>query len=187
MRRIHDITRALLERSELGDGLSPSDIDDIALAAIMHDVGKIAIPDAILGKPGKLTDAEYEVMKTHTVKGAEILNSIPQMRSTNAFSYAVDIARHHHERWDGHGYPDGLAGDDISIWAQTVSIADVYDALMSKRVYKDAIPRKRALEMIRSGACGVFGPKLLAAFERVEPELAPMYGAANDQEVDHER
>lgn len=105
----------------------------------------------------------------------------------NAFSYAVDIARHHHERWDGHGYPDGLAGDDISIWAQAVSIADVYDALMSKRVYKDAIPRKRALEMIRSGACGVFGPKLLAAFERVEPELAPMYGAANDQEVDHER
>ena len=146
----------------------------------MHDVGKIAIPDAILGKPGKLTDAEYEVMKTHTVKGAEILNSIPQMRSTNAFSYAVDIARHHHERWDGHGYPDGLAGDDISIWAQAVSIADVYDALMSKRVYKDAIPRKRALEMIRSGARGVFGPKLLAAFERVEPELAPMYGAAND-------
>ena len=175
VRRIHDITKMVLECTRLGDGLTAEDIDDIALASIMHDVGKIAIPDAILCKPGRLTAEEFEVMKSHTVRGAELLEHIPQMRGMGAYRYAIDIARHHHERWDGHGYPDGLVGDQISVWAQVVSLADVYDALMSKRVYKDAFPREEALAMIRDGACGVFNPELLDCFFAVEPRINELH------------
>ena len=175
VRRIHDITKYMLEHTELGNGLSPEDIDAIALAAIMHDVGKIAIPDAILNKPGRLTAEEFEIMKTHTVQGARLLERIPQMRELGAYRYACDIARHHHERWDGRGYPDGLKGDEISVWAQIVSLADVYDALVSKRVYKDAFAREEALRMIRDGECGTFNPELLACFFQVERDLRCLY------------
>lgn len=175
VRRIHDFTHLMLTRTSMGEGLSAEDIDDIAHAAIMHDVGKIAIPDAILCKPGRLTPEEFEVMKTHTVQGAELLESIPQMRGLGAYRYAVDIARHHHERWDGRGYPDGLVGDQITIWSQVVSLADVYDALTSKRVYKAAFTREESLRMIADGECGTFNPKLLESFFAVEPELAALY------------
>ena len=180
VQRIHDITKLMLTQTHLGEGLSSEDIDDIALAAIMHDVGKIAIPDAILCKPGRLTPEEFEIMKTHTVQGAELLARIPQMRGTGAYRYAIDIARHHHERWDGRGYPDGLTGDQISIWAQVVSLADVYDALTNKRVYKAAFTREESLRMIRDGECGTFNPELLACFFEVEPQICALYerGAA---------
>ena len=138
VRRIHDITKRLLSETELGKGLESGEIEEIALASILHDVGKIAVPDAILNKPGRLTPEEFEIMKTHTVQGAALLDQIPQLRHHRAYRYAVDIARHHHERWDGRGYPDGLKGDEISLWAQVVSLADVYDALSCKRVYKNA-------------------------------------------------
>ena len=164
VRRIHDITRALLTSTPLGEGLSRIEIEQIALASIMHDVGKIAVPDAILNKPGRLTAAEFEVMKSHTVQGARLLEQIPQLRENGAYPYAWDIARHHHERWDGRGYPDGLKGDEITLWAQIVSLADVYDALSCKRVYKDAFPREKVNEMIRTGACGCFNPRLLDCF-----------------------
>ena len=133
----------------------------------MHDVGKIAISDAILNKPGKLTQEEYEIMKTHTIKGSEILDLIPQFKDNRMYQYAYDICRHHHERWDGKGYPDGLKEEEISIWAQVVSIADVYDALTTERVYKSAIPVEEALETIRTGKCGQFNPELLGALEEV--------------------
>ena len=175
VRRIHDITRHMLTHTPLGEGLSGEEIQWIAMASIMHDVGKIAIPDAILNKPGKLTKEEYEIMKTHTVQGAALLEKIPQMREHGAYEYAYDIARHHHERWDGRGYPDGLKGDEITIWAQIVSLADVYDALSCKRVYKDAFPREKVNEMIRTGACGCFNPRLLACFFQVEDQLHRMY------------
>ena len=171
VRRIHDITWNLLTYTPLGDGLDDEAIHQIALASIMHDVGKIAIPDAILNKPGKLTTEEYAIMKTHTTQGALLLERIPQLRETGLYAYAADIARHHHERWDGRGYPDGLRGDEISVWAQAVSLADVYDALINKRVYKAAFSRERALEMIRNGDCGVFGPRLLDCFFAVEERL----------------
>ena len=133
------------------------------------------MPDAILNKPGRLTAEEFEIMKTHTVQGAALLDRIPQLRRHRAYRYAVDIARHHHERWDGKGYPDGLAGDEISLWAQVVSLADVYDALSCKRVYKDAFPRERVLEMIRDGECGTFNPELLRCFFEVEEKLSGLY------------
>ena len=114
-------------------------------------------------------------MKTHTVQGAQLLETIPQLRGSSAYAYACDIARHHHERWDGKGYPDGLKGDEISVWAQVVSLADVYDALTSRRVYKKAFDAERALEMIRNGECGTFSPRLLDCFLKAEPEIRKMY------------
>lgn len=175
VRRIHDITKHLLSRTELGSGLDQEEIEGIALAATLHDVGKIAVPDVILNKPGRLTVEEFEIMKTHTVQGAELLSRIPQLRCHRLYSYAVDIARHHHERWDGRGYPDGLKGDELSLWSQVVGLADVYDALSCKRVYKDAFPRRQVLEMIRGGQCGVFNPELLRYFFEIEEELSWIY------------
>lgn len=114
-------------------------------------------------------------MKTHTTQGAALLAHIPQLRDNSVYGYAYDIARHHHERWDGRGYPDGLKGDEISLWAQVVSLADVYDALSCKRVYKDAFPRAQVLEMICSGQCGAFNPELLECFLKIEDRLAALY------------
>ncbi len=175
VRRIHDITKFLLVNSSFGDSLSEDEIDDIALASVLHDVGKIAISDSILNKKGKLTAEEFEIMKTHTTQGAKLLENIPQLYDNGAYEYACDIARHHHERWDGRGYPDGLKGNEISIWSQVVSIADVYDALTSKRVYKDAYSNDVAVKMICNGECGVFNPELLEAFVKLEPEIRKLY------------
>lgn len=175
VQRIHDITHFILTNTEFGRGLSEEEIEQIALAAIMHDVGKIAIPDAILNKPGRLTPEEFEIMKGHTVQGALLLEKIPQLRESGAYQYAYDIARHHHERWDGRGYPDGLKGEEISVWAQVVSLADVYDALICKRVYKDALPREQVLDMIKQGQCGQFNPELLENFFQVEEKLYQLY------------
>lgn len=175
VQRISAITRLMLENTEFGDGLTKDEIDNIALASIMHDVGKITIPDAVLCKPGRLTDEEFEVMKSHTTKGVDILESIPQLRDSGIYDYACDIARHHHERWDGRGYPDHLVEDEISPWSQVVSLADVYDALSCKRVYKASFPREQVLEMIRTGQCGLFNPRLLKSFFSVEEQLFELY------------
>lgn len=175
IRRIRDITRLLLLRTDLGAEMDEETIENIALASSMHDIGKISIPDSILNKPDRLTPEEFEVMKTHTVQGANLLERIPQLHGHAAYHYVCDIARHHHERWDGRGYPDGLKGDEISLGAQIVSLADVYDALVSKRCYKSAFSRAEALEMIRGGKCGVFNPRLLECFLAVEEEIAGLY------------
>ena len=106
-------------------------------------------------------------MKQHTVRGCELLSSIPDIMDIGVYSYGYDICRHHHERWDGKGYPDGLAGDEISIWSQVVAVADVYDALTSPRVYKKAFTHEKAMEMILGGECGTFNPKMLKALENV--------------------
>lgn len=175
VRRIHDITCYLLRSTPLGEGIPEDQIQWIGMGAITHDVGKISIPDAVLNKKGRLTKEEFELMKTHTVRGAELLSKIPQMREHEAYQYAYDIALHHHERWDGGGYPDGLAGDEIAIWTQIVSLADVYDALVSKRCYKDAFSPQMAMDMILDGQCGVFNPKLLEYFCQAEPMLRRLY------------
>lgn len=145
--------------------LPESEIDKIASSACLHDIGKISTPDQILNKPGKLTKEEFEIMKQHTTNGCEILKRIPDIMDAGVYSYAYDICRHHHEKWDGRGYPDGLSGDDISIWAQVVSLVDVYDALTSERVYKKSFDKETALSMIYNGECGAFNPKILKVFE----------------------
>lgn len=175
VRRIHDITCLLLGETPLGEGLSDSEIRLIGMGAVTHDVGKISIPDAVLNKKGRLTPEEYELMKTHTTQGAQLLSRIPQMREHSAYRYAYDIALHHHERWDGRGYPDGLKGDEIPIWTQVVSLADVYDALVSERCYKKPISFDRATEMILDGECGVFNPRMLEYFRKAEPRLRELY------------
>ncbi len=170
VKRICGLTRTLMtEVSNMYPEyrLSEEEIDKIAASAALHDVGKISIPDSILNKPGRLTAEEFDIMKQHTVKGCELLSSIPDIMELGVYSYGYDICRHHHERWDGKGYPDGLSGDDISIWAQVVAVADVYDALTSPRVYKKAFSHDTAMTMIFGGECGVFNPKILKAMERV--------------------
>ena len=141
-------------------------IDKISSASILHDVGKIAIPDSILNKPGRLTSEEFETMKLHTVKGCEILVNMTEFLDEMTYKYSYDICRHHHERWDGRGYPDALKGDEISIWSQVVAIADVYDALISPRVYKAPYEHSIAVKMIYNGECGAFNPKVLESFNR---------------------
>lgn len=145
----------------------------IALASALHDIGKMSIDDAILNKPGRLTPEEFEIMKTHTTIGANMLLELGSHHAGNALlEYAYQIARWHHERWDGRGYPDGLKGDDIPIAAQVVSVADVYDALTSVRVYKDAIPHEEAIQMILDGKCGTFNPLLLDCLLEVQDQIA---------------
>ena len=175
VRRIHDISCFLLQNTRLGRGLSQEQIGLIGIGAVTHDVGKISIPDAILNKKGRLTPEEYELMKEHTVKGAELLSMIPQMREHPAYQYAYDIALHHHERWDGRGYPDHLVGDQTPVWTQVVALADVYDALVSTRCYKDAICADEAKEMILGGQCGAFSPELLECFRECEHQLRSFY------------
>lgn len=152
-------------------GLTPEKIDVIGWASSLHDIGKIAVPDNIILKPGKLTDDEYEVIKSHTTKGAEIIKKVLHFDSVEFCGYAYDIARHHHEKYDGNGYPDGLKGEEISIAAQIVSLVDVYDALTSKRVYKAAYTTEKAYQLIVNGQSGVFSSKMLEAFAEVRKEF----------------
>ncbi len=178
--RIYDITKHLLSRTEMGEGYTAEEIEDIAIGSIMHDIGKIAIPDVILNKPGKLTAEEFDIVKTHTTKGGNLLAELSKNQTHPSYIYARDIAKHHHERWDGKGYPDGLKGEEISVPAQVVSIADIYDALVSPRVYKPAIPFEKAVEMIKNDQCGQFNPKLLECFLKVEPEMRAWYSKEFD-------
>lgn len=169
VKRISGITEILMNAvSEMYPeyNYTQMEIEKISMASILHDVGKIAIPDGILNKPGRLTNEEFDIMKQHTTKGCEILASMPSgILDKDVYNYSYDICRHHHERWDGRGYPDGLKGDEISICAQIVAIADVYDALTSPRVYKAAFEHEKAVDMILNGECGTFNPKLLEAFK----------------------
>lgn len=178
VRRLRAITIHLLRHTAFGKGLANREIDLIGMAAITHDVGKIAIPDHILTKPGRLTEEEFEIMKTHTSKGADLLSSITPLRDQAFYAYAHDVALHHHERWDGRGYPDRLMGDEISIGAQVVALADVYDALVSKRCYKSPYSFDEAVKLIISGQCGAFNPQLLRCFLSVENDLRSLYSNA---------
>ena len=142
-------------------GLTERDCQLIATAAVFHDVGKIGIPESILLKPGKLTAKEFEVMKTHTLIGDNLIKSLEIYHDEPLLQMAAQICRWHHERYDGGGYPDGLKGEEIPICAQVVSIADVYDALTSARPYKPAFSSEKAIQMILNGECGVFNPVLV--------------------------
>lgn len=158
--------------------LTKETVEMIASASALHDIGKISIPDHILLKPGKLTNEEFDYMKLHTLKGCDILNSIKNVWGDKYSKLNYEICRHHHERYDGKGYPDNLKGDEIPVSAQIVSVADVYDALVSERVYKKAFSKEEAFEMIMEGKCGTFSPKLLRCFQECRSEfenLADIY------------
>lgn len=162
--------------------LTEEKLVQIGWASSLHDIGKIAIPDSIILKPGKLTADEFELIKSHTTKGAEIIQQRLRLNDRTIFEYAYDIARHHHEKYDGKGYPDGLKGDEISIAAQIVSLVDVYDALTSKRVYKAAYEPDKAYQMIINGHSGTFSPKLLKAFTEVKSEFEHLLVMYSDEE-----
>ena len=141
--------------------ITSSDRSTIAAASTLHDLGKLSIPDSILNKPGRLTPEEFEIMKTHTTIGADMLEGMVQYRDSALVRTARDICRWHHERYDGSGYPDGLKGEEIPISAQVVALVDVYDALTSDRVYKKAFSHEKAMHMILNGDCGAFNPLLI--------------------------
>lgn len=143
----------------------------ITTASALHDIGKIGIDEKILNKPGRLTKEEFEIMKTHTLIGASMLKSIELYQNEKLVQVAYQICRWHQERYDGKGYPDGLKGEEIPISAQVVSIADVYDALVSERVYKKAFSHETAIGMILKGECGAFNPLLLECLTDIQDRL----------------
>lgn len=151
--------------------ISAEEQDNIPLASALHDIGKITIDENILNKPGRLTKEEFEVIKTHYMQGANMLRRLENFEDEPLLQTAYDIARWHHERWDGRGYPDGLKGNDIPISAQIVSLADVYDALTSERCYKEAFSHETAMRMILNGECGAFNPLLLECLTDIQAEL----------------
>ena len=151
--------------------LGTKERENIPLASALHDIGKIAVDDKILNKPGRLTPEEFEAMKLHTVYGAKMLEELQPYYDEPLLKTATEIAHWHHERWDGRGYPDGLVGDAIPLPAQIVSLADVYDALTSERCYKKAYSHDKAVEMILNGECGVFNPKLVECFVEIQNVL----------------
>lgn len=188
--RIRRFTKILLEevaRCCPEYELTDSAIDIIASAAALHDIGKISVPDAILNKPGPLTAEEFEIMKTHTTIGSRMVERLAGMGEEVYLRYAYNICLYHHERWDGKGYPCGLASDAIPICAQVVGLTDAFDALTTKRIYKPAYPYQSAINMILNGECGEFSPKLLECFKRVRTqfvELARRYADGYSPKAD---
>ena len=171
---IQTLTRLLLERlvQKTGQyGLSWSEQYMISMASALHDIGKIGIDEKILNKPGKLTKEEFDIMKTHTLMGAAMLENLKMYQGEILLEVAYQICRWHHERYDGKGYPDGLVGEEIPISAQVVSLADAYDALISDRVYKKAYSHEQAVKMILNGECGAFNPVLLECLTDIQDHL----------------
>ena len=174
VRHIRIITERLLHRLlEISSNyaITAEQQDMIPLASALHDIGKIGIDEKILNKPGKLTPEEFKVIQTHSMLGAKMLHDLDQFAEQPLLQTAYEIARWHHERWDGRGYPDGLKGDEIPISAQLVSLADVYDALTSERCYKKAFSHEKAVQMILNGECGAFNPLLLQCLTDIQDDL----------------
>ena len=180
IRRITELLLHQLVQKTKAYHLSEEDIALIKTASSLHDIGKITIPEEILNKPGKLTKEEFEIMKTHSAAGVQILEQMKYGQDKPLYRYALEICRWHHERWDGHGYPDGLMGEEIPISAQIVAIADVYDALTSERCYKKAYDHTTAINMILNGECGAFNPLLLECLTETAPQLRIVTGVNGD-------
>ena len=189
VRHVHVLTDLMLHRlRRLTDKypLTEEQMGTITTASALHDIGKIAIPGEIINKPGRLTDEEFAIMKTHSAIGSEMLQSLTAYQDEPLVRAGYQIARWHHERWDGRGYPDGLKGDEIPIGAQIVALADVYDALTSERVYKQALPHEKAVEMILDGQCGAFNPLLMDCLRDLADELPAMLESSSNDSEDRE-
>ena len=181
------LLRQLVQKENNRYALSKEQIRMITTASALHDIGKISIPDEILNKPGRLTDEEFQIMKTHSELGAAIIKDMDFPQDHPLVHTAWEICRWHHERWDGKGYPDGLKGEEIPISAQVVSIVDVYDALTSERCYKKAFDHDTAIQMILDGQCGQFNPLLLKCLKELSLQLSKMSGKEmDDNKYSHE-
>ncbi len=166
------IVEGLKKKGYYAYKITPKFISDVVRSAPLHDIGKINIPDNVLNKPGKLTDEEYEIMKTHTIAGKRIMEkAIKIVEGDNYLKEARNMAAYHHERWDGKGYPEGLHGEVIPLSARIMAIADVFDALTSARVYKPAFPIEKALAILEEGAGTQFDPKCVEVFMDALPEV----------------
>lgn len=167
------LANKLAESPKWENFLSPACISQIVKSAPLHDIGKIAIPDGILLKPGKLTAAEFDITKTHATRGYEILRQAgDQMGARGTFlKFAMEIAHHHHEKWDGNGYPQGLAGEEIPLSARLMAVADVYDALISRRPYKAPISHQEAINYIAGGRGSQFDPEIVDALLSVQDKI----------------
>ena len=166
------IVEGLQKKGYYAEKIDAKFISDVVRSAPLHDIGKINIPDAVLNKPGKLNDEEFEIIKTHTTTGKKIMeDAISTVRGENYLKEARNMAAYHHERWDGKGYPDGLHGEVIPLSARIMAVADVFDALTSPRVYKPAFPVDKALSIITEGSGTQFDPKCVEVFMENLPEV----------------
>lgn len=161
-------------------GLTKKDRERIAFAAVVHDIGKLAVPDWVLMKPGQLTFEEFEIAKSHTRKGSRMFEKLlrglePGSAYYKLYKCCAQVCMSHHERYDGEGYPQGLKGDEIPIGAQIAGLADAYDVLVSERIYKMAYSKDEAFEMVMEGECGVFSSKLLQVFQISRMEIEEIY------------
>ncbi len=186
---IRSLTELLLKHlNQVSDKyrFTKEEISMICIASALHDIGKISIPGEILNKPGRLTKEEFDIMKTHTTIGAEMLEKLSFHQEEPLVKEAYAICRWHHERYDGRGYPDGLKGDEIPIHAQIVALADVYDALTSERVYKKAFPHEEAIRMICNGECGAFNPLLLQCLREIADTLQENLNNTKTGQIDEQ-
>lgn len=187
--RIRGFTKILLEevsRAYPEYDLTEENIDAISAAAALHDIGKIAIPQAILHKPGSLTPEEFEIMKTHTTLGSELITQLADAGETAYMHYAYNICLYHHERWDGSGYPKGLAGAEIPICAQVAGLADAFEALTASRVYQSAFSYQTAINMILNGECGTFSPQLLGCLKYCYQKLVHLASEFTDGKLSND-
>lgn len=177
------ILSAMKREGIYSDALTEKFVEDVYKSAPLHDIGKIAVPDSILNKPGKLTKEEFDIMKTHTTAGGKILSSIIEMVPDSHYLYeARNLATYHHERWDGKGYPTGLAGENIPLSARIMAVADVFDALVSKRSYKEGFPLDKAMNIILEERGTHFDPQLVDAFLSAKEEVFAVAKKFNDTE-----
>ena len=195
------ILRELKRENIYTDQLTDQFIYDVEHSAPLHDIGKISVSDTILNKPGKLTDEEFEIMKTHTTAGAEILDQvINTVPDSGYMKEAKNLAEYHHEKWNGKGYPHGLSGEDIPLSARIMAVADVFDALVSERCYKKAFPFEKAMDIIKQDAGTHFDPKVAEAFIAASDQVrqvaehfsesgySPIYvGKATDESAETEK
>ncbi len=179
---VRKLAQAMRQEEKYRDVFPDDDtIEEYAIAAPLHDIGKVGIPDDILRKPGSLTDEEREKMKMHTTLGYQVLLSATHELNDNPMVViAANIAKSHHEKWDGSGYPEGLSGEAIPLEARLMAVADVYDALISKRVYKEAMPHAEAVAIIHRDAGSHFDPDVVKAFDRFADDLPEIYKGFRD-------
>lgn len=174
------LLNALIEEG-ICENIQPEEVDLLAQSSRLHDVGKIAIPDRILLKENKLDEEEVAIMRTHTTVGADaILKSMEQYKDSLFLQNSLDMTKYHHEKWNGEGYPEGRKGEQIPFIARALAVVDVYDALRSKRVYKEPLPHEVAVEEIRKGAGVHFDPKIVAVFQKVHEKFDETFNEFNE-------